>query len=250
MKYAIVTGASRGLGLEVARNFIKDGYSVITLARGNPNLDELASKHKVSYNHFSVDLIDLKQLTQTLNLITSQLKEISIDELVVVNNAGTVQPIGPVGTLNNEDIANHVTLNMTTVMIIVNTIKQEVKANQSIFINVTSGAAERRVYGWNAYCATKAAINMYTEVSALEATERKTNDLHIAFSPGTMDTEMQKEICSVDEDDFIEVEKFKDFKKKGQLRNPIEVADLLSNLLKNKENLTNGKIYRVYDLVK
>lgn len=244
MKYAIVTGASRGLGLEVTKKLIERDYRVITVARNQPNV---MTSNDI---HISGDLSNLDEVKRILNQIQAELVGKSIEELVVINNAGTINPIGPVGTLNDDDIIKHMNVNIISLMLIVNTIVKEIKCEQSLFVNITSGAAERSVYGWNTYCTSKAAVNMFTQTTALEAEERKRNELHIAFSPGIMDTDMQGEIRSTNEEDFIEVEKFRKYKEEGQLRSPEEVARILFKLIDDRSKLKNGEVYRVYDLVK
>ncbi|SEP93193.1 (S)-benzoin forming benzil reductase [Piscibacillus halophilus] len=252
MKFAIVTGASRGLGEEVAKNLLEEGYNLFTISRKRKTneLKNLANESRKSYYHHSCDLSDLEKLNDTLHEIVTKLHKDSLDELLIVNNAGMVSPIGPVGSIENHEIAKHVSVNLTALMIIVNTMKKHINTDRLFVVNVTSGAAERAVYGWNAYGSTKAAVNLYTETAALEAEELKSNDLHIAFSPGIMDTNMQEEIRRSDEDNFKQVDQFKQYKEEGKLRSPKEVADLMMGLIKDSANLENGKVYRVYDLVK
>src|SRR5690554_111477 len=150
MKYAIVTGASRGLGLEVTKKLIERDYRVITVARNQPNV---MTSNDI---HISGDLSNLDEVKRILNQIQAELVGKSIEELVVINNAGTINPIGPVGTLNDDDIIKHMNVNIISLMLIVNTIVKEIKCEQSLFVNITSGAAERSVYGWNTYCTSKA----------------------------------------------------------------------------------------------
>ncbi len=249
MKIAIVTGASRGLGYEAAKNFIEKGYDCITLSRSHPHLEDAAKEFNVNYHHLSVDLSQLDALNKLLDTLINHLQEQAIDELIVLNNAGAVNPIGPVGTLDNDEIIKQVNINVTSLMLINNTIKKRISANRKIFINITSGAAEKGIFGWNVYSSTKAAVNKYTETAALEADIQQLNDIHIAFSPGIMDTEMQADIRAVDESQFKDIETFRNYKKEGQLRSPKEVADLLLGVITDKKNLINGKLYRVYDLV-
>ena len=101
MKYAIVTGASRGLGLEVTKKLIERDYRVITVARNQPNV---MTSNDI---HISGDLSNLDEVKRILNQIQVELVGKPIEELVVVNNAGTVNPIGPVGTSNGHDIIKH-----------------------------------------------------------------------------------------------------------------------------------------------
>ncbi|MDQ0351144.1 benzil reductase ((S)-benzoin forming) [Alkalibacillus filiformis] len=252
MKFAIVTGASRGLGEEVAKNLLKGDYHVITVSRKRKTNDfkNVANENRKSYFHFSCDLSDLESLNDTAHEIVKVLQKHTVDELLIVNNAGMVTPMGAVGNLENHEIAKHVSLNLTAPMLLVNTMKAHSGADRMTVINVTSGAAEKAIYGWNAYSSTKAAINKYTETAALEAEELEAPDVHVAFSPGVMDTDMQGEIRETNEDDFKDVESFKHLKETGQLRSPKEVADLLQTLINDQQNLENGKVYKVYDLAK
>ncbi|NIK11255.1 (S)-benzoin forming benzil reductase [Alkalibacillus almallahensis] len=251
MKYAIVTGASKGLGKEVAKNLMQSGYHVISVARQQQvdELEMLTQNNEPNYRHISGDLSNVDQIENIATSLAEQLNQQTVEELLIVNNAGMVTPMGPVGQLENETIAKHVTLNLTAPMMLINTLKAQVNPNRLAVINITSGAAEKAIYGWNAYSSTKAAINQYTETAAVEASELGTNDLHIAFSPGVMDTDMQGEIRSATTDEFKDVDNFKQLKDNNQLRSPKEVADLLQNLINDQEQLENGRVYRVHDLI-
>ncbi|WP_188206273.1 (S)-benzoin forming benzil reductase [Alkalibacillus aidingensis] len=251
MKFAIVTGASRGLGEEVAKNLLTNDYHVITISRKRKTNDfkNFANENRQSYFHFSCDLSDLESLNDTAHEVVKTLNKNTVEELLIVNNAGMVTPMGPVGTLENHEIAKHVSLNLTAPMLLVNTLKAHVEADRFTVVNVTSGAAEKTIYGWNVYSSTKSAINMYTQTAALESDERGTNDLHIAFSPGVMDTDMQGEIRESDQDSFKDVESFRALKKEGKLRSAKEVADALQKVINNRDQIENGKIYRVNELI-
>nr|WP_279401611.1 SDR family NAD(P)-dependent oxidoreductase [Piscibacillus salipiscarius] len=213
-------------------------------------LKNLANENRQSYYHHSCDLSDLEKLNDVLHEIVTKLHKDELEELLIVNNAGMVNPIGPVGAIENHDIAKHISVNLTALMIIVNTMKKHINTERLFVVNVSSGAGERPMYGWNAYCSTKSAVNMYTQTSALEAEEAGSKDLHIAFSPGIMDTSMQEEIRNSDEDQFKLVDQFKQYKEEGKLRSPKEVADILTELIGKPSEIENGKIYSVYDLVK
>ncbi|MBR7553406.1 SDR family NAD(P)-dependent oxidoreductase [Allobacillus sp. GCM10007491] len=251
MKFAIVTGASRGLGDETARLALKKGYHLITVAR-KPELSSLqqeASAQKLTHTHFAADLSDPESVISVSKKITQIIEAESLDEVLLINNAGMVSPIGPVGRMDSEEISKHVSLNTAAPMILLNELKKAIYDVPLTVVNITSGAAERSTYGWSVYGSTKAAINLFTQTAAAEADELGLDELHVAFSPGIMDTEMQTEIRSSSTQDFKDVEKFKQFKQEGQLRSPNEVAELLFQLIHKRNAIESGRVYRVYDLV-
>ena len=251
MKFAIVTGASRGLGEEVAKLALSTGYNLLTVAR-KPELntvEEEAKRNQKEHFHFATDLSDPDKTASIGEKMAAELTGKDIDELLLVNNAGMVTPISPIGHMDSQQISAHVSLNITAPMILLNEIKKTVTDIPLTVVNISSGAAERGTYGWSAYGSTKAAVNLYTQTAALEAKELNLDEVHVAFSPGIMDTEMQSEIRKTTKQAFKDVEKFQNFKSEGQLRSPKEVADLLFKLLKDRSSIRSGHIYRVYDLV-
>jgi len=94
-------------------------------------------------------------------------------------------------------------------------------------VNITSGAAERSVYGWSTYGSSKAGLNYFTATTALELSQNNVPHRIVAFSPGVMDTNMQEDIRSSSEDAFADVDKFKQLKEQGQLRGTDVVAKAL-----------------------
>src|SRR5699024_12833001 len=117
-------------------------------------------------------------------------------------------------------------------------------------VTITSGAAERPIYGWSAYGSSKASMNMYTKTVALEQASLQTGNKIIAFSPGIMDTEMQQTIRMSDPTAFQDVDTFRHYKKNDQLQDPQIVGEILVNILLNETGIKNGHIYYVHDYLK
>jgi len=118
---------------------------------------------------------------------------------------------------------------------------------QLVGVNITSGAAERAISGWSAYCSSKASINMYTKTVAIEQDEKNTGHKIIAFSPGIMDTAMQERIRKSSEDSFIDVDRFRQYKENNHLKETDLVGGILVDLLTDESTIENGKIYDVND---
>ena len=250
MKLAIVTGVSRGLGEATAKLFMQEKIRVIGVSRSDHDLTNFAQENNVTYEHISADLSDVATVEQLTGQLQEILTERDVTKLYLVNNAALLGPIDQAMNYNVEDLATHVQVNTIAPMVLTNFLlnichREDISLTA---VTITSGAAERPVYGWSAYCSTKASINMYTKTVGLEQEEIDSGNKVIAFSPGVMDTNMQAEIRSSTEEQFIEVETFREYKETNQLRSPEEVGRVLMNILLN-EKIENGQIYYVRDYV-
>ncbi|MEN1970447.1 (S)-benzoin forming benzil reductase [Lentibacillus sp. N15] len=250
MKYAIITGVSRGLGEAVANLFIESGINVIGISRNsNKKLAAYAEENNITYQHFSCDVGNLNVLEQTIGQVSNYIFQEDPTTIYLVNNAAVLEPIGPATSINNQSLQDHVQVNTIAPMVLMNTFMHEAMEKDVRFIGVTitSGAAENPYYGWSAYCSTKSSINMYTKTVAMEQDELQTGNKVIAFSPGVMDTKMQETIRATSADDFIEVDTFRNYKQQNLLKNTDAVGGVLVDILTDESNMENGKVYNVKD---
>lgn len=252
---AVITGVSRGLGASLAKLLLESGIDVIGISRrDNKQLTTLAAENNQFYKHFSCDLSNIPELEKTITTIHDEIKalheEQEIEVIYLLNNAGVVNPIHQAHHIKSEELINHVTINTIAPMVLTGQFlkQQEEHGIPVIVANVSSGAAERAIYGWSAYCSTKASLNMYSKTVALEQEQLGTENKIIAFSPGIMDTQMQNEIRSSSKEQFAEVETFKDYKTNDSLRNTDIVAGVLIDIITD-EDVKNGKIYYVNNYI-
>jgi benzil reductase ((S)-benzoin forming) len=248
MKYAIVTGASKGLGLAIAKTFLEEKVGVFSISRTDN--DELRNKAKlldVPYEHFPCDLSKENDLLNVCSNLNRHIGEKAVDELFIVNNAGVVEPIERVGQFQPGDISWHYSINMIAPIIISNFFLHQTKSPVTI-MNITSGAAKRPMHGWSLYCSSKAAMDMFTETTALELSNNSSIHTISAFSPGIMDTGMQGQIRSSSKSAFSEIDTFKQYKEEGKLRDPMVVGSaVVKRIVENK--IESGKIYNVAEFL-
>lgn len=250
MKYAIITGASRGLGASAAQQMLSEGIHVISVSRNENNLlKQAAEKNGVDYTHHSCDLSSDVQVQSVFTAITADVFK-NAEAVYVINNAGVIEPIDVAGELDASLVQTNVQVNLTAPILISNLFLQKAKetGTKAIIANVTSGAGERPIQGWSIYCSTKAAVNMFTMTAGLELEHNGSSSKVIAFSPGLMDTDMQVTIRYSSEEAFADVDTFRNYKESGSLRSPDVVAGALVKLIL-ADNLENGKIYKVNDLL-
>lgn len=250
MHIAIVTGESKGLGKSIATLFLQKGVHVIGISRtGNEELIKVAKQNEVTYEHYPCDLSDTDKTEEAIHNINENIFQKNIANLFVVNNAAVVGPIDQAMNTSAQDLSHHFQINTIAPMIIMNAVLKRAteKGINVVGATVTSGAAERPVYGWSAYCSSKASINMYTQTVALEQDEKKTGHKVIAFSPGIMDTSMQEQIRSTSVSEFIQVEQFRNYKKNELLMDTHAVGQVLVSIMRDDKQIKNGKIYNVRD---
>lgn len=103
-KTVVIAGGSRGLGLELARGFAKEGAHVVLLARNRAKLAEVAQELESAGSSVSILGCDITKEDEVRINVAAIIRELpSID--VLVNNAGTIQ-VGPVEHMNLDDFAD------------------------------------------------------------------------------------------------------------------------------------------------
>lgn len=250
MQLAIVTGVSKGLGASIAQLLLESGIGIIGMSRSrNERLESIAQEHQVPYIHYTCDLGDLEAIEDVCFQIDQYIKEQDVRKLFLINNAAVLGPIDQSMNIQGKDLAYHVQVNTVAPMLMTNYFLREATEQMIPFygVTITSGAATRPIYGWSAYCSTKTSINMYTQTVALEQETLKTGNKVIAFSPGVMDTAMQKQIRESSRDAFIDVDKFRQYKKDNHLKDTDVIGGILVDILQDAATIENGKIYNAAD---
>lgn len=217
MKVAIVSGASAGLGLALARKLAEAGYDVLGIARSPKPEGLWAGWHPA-------DLRDVHAASGSLDWLDA-VDGANVTEVLLVLNAGTEEPIGPVGKLAADDIAAHVALNLTAPMAMTATFlsKTEGWAAERRILAVSSGASRRATAYWSAYTASKSGLDGFVRAVNAEYSEAagRPRTAAVALAPGVIDTAMQQRVR---ETDFPTVARYKGLKDKGELASADEAA--------------------------
>lgn len=250
VKYAVVTGTSRGLGRSIAMFFLEAGIHVYGLSRNKT--DELATKadeNHVTYRDYVCDLSDINQIETTIEQMAHDIYGNNPEAVYLVNNAAMLEPIAKAVDQSPEQISKHIQVNITAPMVLTNQFLKKGSETDIPLIGmmITSGAANRPVYGWSAYCSSKAALNMYVKTVALEQDHLGTSHRVIAFNPGVMDTEMQEKIRASSEESFKDVNTFRAYKEDNRLSEADMVASIIVDIMGDEATIENGKIYDISD---
>ncbi|MVW71129.1 SDR family oxidoreductase [Bordetella sp. 15P40C-2] len=222
---AILTGASRGLGAGLARGLLRKGTRLITLARRpDAELQSLAAQHGVELEQIEVDLSDLQAAGEVAERVCASLPR-DAKRYLLINNAGTVEPVASAAKLTDGAAINAAfTLNVSAVILLTARFVaavQDLPADRRV-LNISSGAGRNPNAGWGVYCATKAALDMYTRVLKLE--QGNSGVRTVSLAPGIVDTGMQETIRASDPENFPALAKFQEYHATGKLAAPADVA--------------------------
>lgn len=216
---AVVTGASRGLGAGLAARFVERGMRVGLCARTTPDAPRAApADHVVTA---PVDVTDAAAVERFCARVAETLGPIGL----WVNNAGVLDPVGPLRDADPAAVADHIGVNLLGVVHGTATYARFVRSRSGggALVNITSGAASTPYPGWGPYCASKAAVDQLTRVVALEEADAGLRALAVA--PGVVDTDMQAAIRATSADRFPPVQRFLDLHAAGAFNSPAWVAD-------------------------
>lgn len=224
---AIITGHTRGLGSAIAKALLDRRIHVLGLARRSH--PDFGGRYPGLLTEFPIDLTESSRLQEWLS--DGALKGWASDAqmVVLINNAGTLQPIGPLGTQSPSSIAAAVALNVSASLMLANAVVAVSEmAEERRVLHVSSGAARNAYSGWSVYCATKAALDRHAQSVAME----NTRHLRIcSLAPGVVDTGMQAEIRATPEDVFPMRERFVALRDSGSLWSPEDCAERLVEYL-------------------
>ncbi|MFD0762569.1 SDR family NAD(P)-dependent oxidoreductase [Lutibacter aestuarii] len=238
-KIVIITGGSKGLGLGLAKEYHKNGYRVISIAR---------TKLKKLYTteQYQCDLSNTEAIEGIFTEIFSHLDENSTSKITLINNAGDLGTINTLGKLNSKDIAYTIHVNLIAPLTTSNSfikLTKDWNCKKQI-INISSGAAVNPYESWSLYCSSKAGLDMMTKVISKEQKEVVHGVNIVSIYPGVVDTDMQAAARNAPKENFKSVQRFIDFFEHGDLFTPKQVAQKIYKLDHTGE-LKNGRILDV-----
>ena len=190
MKTALITGASAGIGCELAHLFAQDGYHLVLVARNKEKLTQLAGELKEKYGILVTVLAKDLSLPLSPAEIFIELQQKSVFVDVLVNNAGFGN-YGFFSETNLNDELEMIQVNVTSLVHLTKLFLGEMlKKGEGKILNVASTAAFQPGPLMAIYYATKAFVLSFSE--ALSEELRGTAVTVTCLCPGATQTEFQK----------------------------------------------------------
>ena len=223
----LITGASRGMGLAMARQLLADGHELLCISRHTN--DELAAQAQaagLACEQWAEDLARPENAAARLQGWLQQRGDAGLASLTLINNAGVIPRIAPLGEIPARDLADALRVGLEAPMLLTGAFLHATarwRCTRKV-LNISSGLGRRAMASQAAYCASKAGMDHFTRCVALEEAQRANGAQVCSLAPGVIDTDMQVQLRSADASEFPDHEGFVRLKEQGQLTPPDEAA--------------------------
>jgi NADP-dependent 3-hydroxy acid dehydrogenase YdfG len=184
-KVAIVTGASKGLGLAITRRLASGGARVVAAARSEDKLEALAKEHPDKIVAFPCDVTQSSQVKALIDFTVERYGQLDI----LVNNAGLGR-FAPVDQLSEEDWDLMMNVNLKGAFLCCKYAIPHLKQTEGHIVNISSVAGIESFAGGAGYCASKFGMMALSDALTLELKPHHVKVTTIC--PGSIKTEFNR----------------------------------------------------------
>lgn len=234
----ILTGASRGMGLAMAEQLLHPDHRLLCISRhSNEALTAQAQARGASLLQWQADLADGASVARRLQDWLAAHNPADLASATLINNAGVVARIAPLGQADAQDLANALRVGLEAPMqlsaaFIGGTDTWGVPRK---VLNISSGLGRRAMASQSAYCAAKAGMDHFTRCLALDEALKPAGARVCSLAPGVIDTDMQVQLRGAAGQDFPDRGNFQQLKDKGLLSSPQQAAAQVLAYLKRPD---------------
>jgi acetoacetyl-CoA reductase len=224
---AIVTGGTRGIGLEISKALAADGFKVAAIYHGNEGAAK-TFKEETAQAAFKADVSKAEECIAVVEKIEKKLGAIG----VLVNNAGITRD-GMLHKMSDEDWHSVIETNLTSCFFMTRAVIKGMRDRaHGRVINISSINAQKGQLGQANYSAAKAGMLGFTKALALESARK--NITVNAVCPGYIKTDMTAAIDSAVLESIVKQI------PAGRMGKPSEIAGIVSFLASDKASFING----------
>ncbi len=214
-KTVLITGGTSGLGRELVRVFLENGWNVGTFGRRSQLVKELKSEN--GSENLLIQQCDItlsNQIDLFLESLWSRFEHVNL----VILNAGALgpTPLKPFRELNLDAFREVYETNLFANVSLIKKLMKHSDMEHTTFVHVTSDAGSTPYATWSPYGSSKAAMDFVIRIINIE--NQNTGFRAFSFDPGDMNTEMHRQALPDD--------------KPESLRNPAESALELYDIIR------------------
>ena len=223
----ILSGASRGMGLSMARQLLMPGHTLLCISRTDaPALWQPAQAAGATLLQWRHDLADSAGLDSRLDKWLCDQPGSRWASAALINNAGVIARIGPMSEAAPADLTQALRVGLEAPMVLAATFLRATQAwpGERRVLNISSGLGRRPMASQAAYCAAKAGMDHFSRCLALEEALKPNGAKVCSLAPGVIDTDMQHQLRGADPAAFPDRQAFEQLKAGGHLTSPDEAA--------------------------
>lgn len=228
-RVAVVTGASGGLGAGIAARLGDLGFSLGLCARRVPGAPATTGASLCR----SVDVTDARAVERFADEVDRTLGPVDL----WINNAGLLGPVAPARDADPDEVRDALLVNVAGVIYgsaaFARRARHDWPSARRVLINMSSGAATSIYEGWSTYGSTKAAVDHFSRILAVEEPDLVVHSV----APGVIDTPMQKRIRATPAADFPALDRFMELDRTSAWNSPAWIADHLVAILADTHHL-------------
>ena len=242
---AIVTGAGRGIGRATALALAQAGAAVVLAARSEDEITGVADEIKHEGGQTLAVPTDVSDAGQVDYLLVLALRAFGRVD-ILVNNASLFHPAGKVWESSPTAWQEAIAVNVIGPYLCARAVLPHMlERGSGRIINLSSGMAARNVASTSAYSASKAAVERFSGILALEVEGR--GIVVVILRPGVVDTSMQAELRQTPRHLLPAVDRWQALHDQGNLRPPAEPAEAILWLSSPFANDCNGQCFNLDD---
>ncbi|MCW5653474.1 SDR family NAD(P)-dependent oxidoreductase [Hydrogenophaga sp.] len=228
----ILTGASRGMGLAMARQLLAPGRRLLCISRrANDELAAQAERLGAPLIQWQQDLADTTSAAARLHDWLKQQDASTLASATLINNAGVIPRIGPLDDCPPDELARALRVGLEAPMQLTAAFLRASGAwvdagwrGPRKVLNISSGLGRNAMAAQAPYCAAKAGMDHFTRCSALDEAQREQGARLVSLAPGVIDTDMQAQLRAGDPSAFPDLGRFVELQRQGQLTSPDAAA--------------------------
>lgn len=214
-KTIFITGTTRGIGKALEELAEKNNFVTYSIGRQN--------------NDFPIDLSEINDVEKF------EFPQITTHDVILINNAGIIGEIGYSFEKEKSDVQQVINVNTIAPIILCEKFVRTYSSKKLTIINISSGAGRRAIASWANYCASKAALDLFSETLQLELVEKQISGRVFSLAPGVVNTSMQRQIRTASPEKFSAVANYKNIE--NLLLEPKDVASKIIHLINNEIQL-------------